>query len=239
MGPVLFDDCTRLKNALWNLRLEPDVRRFEPVFNALVKALRSGLPEAEAERVLAESGSDISCRALRNYAPASSWAILKGSVLEARADAVVNAASPTLLGGGGVDGAIHRAAGPKLRKACALLGGCPPGEVRATGAYGLKNTQIIIHAVGPMYQSLENDAPALRSAYKKSLGAARELGAASIAFPCISAGAYGFPLAPSAETALESVTSWQAENAGYALDVYFCCFTEAEYATYLGLAKSI
>src|SRR2546430_2064019 len=118
---------------------------------------------------------------------------VQGDITRERVDAVVNAANSSLLGGGGVDGAIHRAAGPELRAACAPLGGCPAGEARSTPGFRLP-AQWVIHTVGPVWSGgRRGAAELLASRYPRALAVADELGARSVAFPAISTGAYGYP----------------------------------------------
>jgi O-acetyl-ADP-ribose deacetylase (regulator of RNase III) len=146
-------------------------------------------------------------------------------------DAIVNAANETLLGGGGVDGAIHRAAGPDLLKACRKLGGCPTGEARITDGY-LLPAKHVIHTVGPVWRGGQHNEPALlRSCYWQSLELARQHHLNSIAFPCISTGAYHYPPAQAASIALQTVLEHQQET-GYDMDVTFCCFSEASLSLY-------
>ena len=123
-------------------------------------------------------------------------------------DAIVNAANTTLLGGGGVDGAIHRAAGPRLLEACRQIGGCPTGEARITPGFDLPATWVI-HTVGPIWQggrSGEDDL--LASCYRESLALASSAGAKSVAFPAISTGAYGFPMDRAARIAVEEIAGY-------------------------------
>lgn len=136
-------------------------------------------------------------------------------------DVIVNAANSSLLGGGGVDGAIHRAAGPELLAACRLLGGCEPGDVKITGGYGL-TARWVIHAVGPVWRGGEHrEADLLASCYRRSLEEAERVGATSIAFPGISTGIYGFPIAAAAEIAVREVGSWSAQQPRR---IVFCTF---------------
>jgi O-acetyl-ADP-ribose deacetylase len=119
--------------------------------------------------------------------------LVQGNIVDQDVDAIVNAANSSLSGGGGVDGAIHRAAGPELLAECRTLGRCPTGEARITKGYQLK-ARHVIHAVGPVYQGRPHDAELLASAYRSSLQLASQHGIRSIAFPAISTGIYGYPL---------------------------------------------
>lgn len=135
---------------------------------------------------------------------------MKGDITAEEVDAVVNAANEALAGGGGVDGAIHRAAGAaELRRACATLGGCPTGDARPTPGFGLR-ARWIIHAVGPRYRGGgRGEAELLASCYRRSLEVAEGLGARSIAFPAISTGIYGYPPEEAAGIAVQTIASCQ------------------------------
>ena len=128
-----------------------------------------------------------------------------------KVDAIVNAANETLLGGGGVDGAIHRAAGPLLLEECKTLGGCRPGEAKATKGYNLK-CKYIIHTVGPRYWSDPNPKETLTNAYLNSLRLADSLGLESIAFPSISTGAFDYPFKEATEIMMNTICSYESKS---------------------------
>lgn len=156
---------------------------------------------------------------------------LQGDITTLAVDAIVNAANSTLLGGGGVDGAIHRAAGPDLLRECRKLNGCEPGDARITGAYRLPAKRVI-HAVGPVWRDGRRGEPALlASCYRKALALAAAEGLRSIAFPCISTGAYGYPLEPAARVAIDTVREFLAAPSSVN-EVAFCCYSLRDLAVY-------
>lgn len=133
-------------------------------------------------------------------------ALLKGNIIEVRADAIVNAANSGLRGGGGVDGAIHRAGGPTIMEECRKIGGCPTGSAVATSA-GQLHARYVFHAVGPIYYGTQEDAQLLASAYQSCLDLAERHRVSSIAFPALSTGVYGYPLDEAAPVALRTITA--------------------------------
>ncbi len=155
--------------------------------------------------------------------------IVTGDITRHKVDAIVNAANETLLGGGGVDGAIHRAAGPKLRAYCATLGGCPTGEARITPGFDLL-AKFIIHTVGPVWRGGgHGEAGLLASCYGQALALARQNRCTSVAFSAISTGVYGYPIPEAVEIAVRTVRS---ETEDVALEVVFCCFNPTVEAAY-------
>ena len=157
--------------------------------------------------------------------------VIRGDITTLAVDAIVNAANSSLLGGGGVDGAIHRAAGPELLEECRKLGGCPTGDARITGGYRL-NARHVIHTVGPVWRGGKQGEPELlASCYRRSLQLAIDHGLTSIAFPSISTGAYGYPIELAAPMAVGTVREVVAGESPLR-EVVFCCFSAADFAVY-------
>jgi O-acetyl-ADP-ribose deacetylase (regulator of RNase III) len=156
---------------------------------------------------------------------------LQEDITKLAVDAIVNAANTSLLGGGGVDGAIHRAAGPELVAECRLLGGCRVGEAKITQGYRLP-ARHVIHTVGPVWRGGGHGEPELlASAYRSSLALAEKHGIRSIAFPAISCGLYGYPISEAAPLAVRVVREHLAGESGLE-EVLFVCFNEAIFAVY-------
>lgn len=146
--------------------------------------------------------------------------LVQGDITTLKVDAIANAANSTLLGGGGVDGCIHRAAGPELLAECRTLGGCPTGEAKITGGYHLPS-KYVIHTVGPVWHGgSHGEREALVSCYRNSLALAREHGCQTVAFPLISAGVYGYPKEEALEVAITSIRKF----AGADMTVYLVAY---------------
>jgi O-acetyl-ADP-ribose deacetylase (regulator of RNase III) len=168
---------------------------------------------------------------MREYRATERLRVVIADIARLPVDVIVNAANESLLGGGGVDGAIHDAAGPELLVACKAIGRCPTGQVRITPGFELP-ARWIIHAVGPVWRgggSSEHEL--LRECYSAALGLAAEVGAETMALPCISAGAYAFPLDESCDIATNTVLKWQANNK-LPYEITFCCWLGHEFEEY-------
>jgi len=163
--------------------------------------------------------------------------IIKGDIVKVKTDAIVNAANKTLLGGGGVDGVIHRAAGPELLKECRELSGCETGEAKITKGYNLP-AKYVIHTVGPIWRGgTQNEEEDLASCYRNSLELAVKNEIKSIAFPSISTGTYCFPIEKAAPIAQREVKKFLKEN-NTIEEVIFVLFSEKDFQIYQNLARS-
>jgi len=165
-------------------------------------------------------------------------AVIQGDITIQQVDAIVNAANPSLLGGGGVDGAIHQAAGPELLAECRGLGGCRTGEAKITKGYNLF-ADWVIHAVGPVWEGGgSREEELLAGCYRNSLTLARDNGARSVAFPAISTGVYRFPLDLATQIAVREVADFLKEDSSIE-QVAFVCFNDQSYQAYMVETQSI
>ena len=162
--------------------------------------------------------------------------IVKGDITKQDVEAIVNAANPRLTPGGGVSGAIHRAAGPELWEECKKLGGCKTGEAKITKGYNL--AKYIIHTVGPVYKGSPDDEKLLASCYKNSLKLALENGIKSIAFPAISTGVYGYPIEEAAKIAIRTILDFLNENEGIDV-VRLVLYDDKAYKIHLEVLKNL
>ncbi len=163
--------------------------------------------------------------------------IKQGDITELKVDAIVNAANSSLLGGGGVDGAIHRKAGPKLLSECRTLGGCPTGEARITGGYEL-TARYVIHTVGPVYRGTPQDRDLLSACYQNSLNLAVENNVASLAFPAISCGVYGYPIADACRIAVDTTCNFLGNHPSIE-SVIFMLFSPDDLKVYQNYVLSL
>ena len=163
--------------------------------------------------------------------------IRQGDITRLDVDAIVNAANTRLLGGGGVDGAIHRAAGPQLLEECRTIGGCPTGEARITAGYNLP-ARHVIHTVGPVYSGKPQDSRLLTYCYLNSLTLAVENNLASVAFPAISCGVYGYPIEDACKIAVDTSCNFLKVNPSLK-NITFILFSEKDCAVYQARLKSI
>jgi O-acetyl-ADP-ribose deacetylase (regulator of RNase III) len=175
---------------------------------------------------------------MNNQSKSERIEIVEGDITRQQVDAIVNAANTTLLGGGGVDGAIHRAAGPELLAECRTLGGCATGEAKITKGYRLP-ARWVIHTVGPVWRDgARGEDELLASCYRQALSLAARQGIKTIAFPSISTGAYGFPLERATRIAFREVKRFQETNAA-PQKVLFVCFGLPAYDLYRRVAREL
>ena len=194
----------------------------------------------EMEKLSEDLEVSMMSRETNERTPYADIELTMGDITQIESDAIVNAAHDNLTGGGGVDGAIHKAAGQKLLGECLNLYGCPQGEARITGAYNMPS-KYVIHTVGPVWipsRSDEDNIDMLKNCYYNSLRLADLQGLKSIAFPCISTGAYCFPKDIAAQSAVSAIKDFFREHGGSYLDiVYIVCFDDQSFAEYEKILK--
>ena len=225
--PVYGSYCSRLSDtakALVQMRpVVPDQYRQQSLlYDACCKQL------SELSDELYQMYSALTPLKLR---PRSVIHITRTDITALSCQCIVNAANKSLLGGGGVDGAIHQAAGPELLRECKTLGGCETGQAKITRGYRLP-AQWVIHAVGPVYSGGPSDASLLASCYRNALELAKSRGIHSIAFPSISTGTNGYPLEQAASVATATVRDWLERNSDYYMEAAFCCLSDRTYDCY-------
>ncbi len=164
------------------------------------------------------------------HTPKDRIRLMEGDITRLEVDAIVNAANKTLLGGGGVDGAIHRAAGPRLLEECRTLGGCETGEAKITRGYNLK-AKYVIHTVGPVYSGKPDDEKLLSNCYRNSLLLAEKYDLKTIAFPAISCGVYGYPIKEASRIAISTTYAFLKKNTTIQ-EVVFVLFSSSDFKVY-------
>lgn len=220
------------------------IEEYELTVRKLLQMCRNELVNLEAKSNKSSEEKEYMIRLANDYANyklklfdselTSDIYFMIGNIAYLDVDCIVNAANKTLLGGGGVDGAIHKAAGEGLLQECKTLNGCNVGEAKITKGYKL-SAKHVIHTVGPIYKGNKKDEEDLASCYVSSLELAKENNIHTIAFPAISTGAYGYPLKEAAEIALGTISKWLVKNGSYPMAVILCSYDEKAYEIYKGI----
>lgn len=224
-----------LEYCLLNYKNDRNCFNTDCLKNAICK-LKAATAGSSNDDLLTKAANELSKigtgESLDDYKPHSVISLFDGGVLNVYADAIVNAANSALRGGGGVDGAIHMAAGSGLHEACLKLHCCATGDAKVTPSFNLKSANYIIHTVGPVYQHCADDPVLLSSSYRRSLDEAYKLKCTSIGFCCISTGVYGYPLTEACTVARDSIRAWIKEHDNTVMNIYLCCFSKAELDAY-------